>query len=226
MNENRLARAAGIAAIAGIVLIFVANILLGSPPKAEDPAAKVLAFLTDKRSQALVSSYLFGIGVLLLTFFGAGLRRWLRRAGDTSFLPDLVLAATVWIAAADSINVGATAVAAFRAPALDARTAQILFDFGNIGFALLGIPFALLFGAAALSAMSTRALPRSIVWLGVLTAILNLLKPVTMFARSGALAPNGALTIVALAPIWVWTIAVGVILVRGSRTPAAISVPA
>src|SRR5439155_17074115 len=173
MNERRLARVAGLAAIAGIVLIAVANIQLGTPPKAEDPARKVAAFLIDKRSQALIFAYLFGIGVLLLTFFGAVLRGWLRRAGDSSPLPDLVLAATVWIAAADVVNIGAVAAAAFRAPALDPSTAQVLFDISNVGFALLGIPFALLFGAVAVSVLSTRALPRWIGWLGIVTAILN-----------------------------------------------------
>ena len=220
-GETRMARGAGIAAILGIVLIAAANIQLGSPPKADAPAREVLAFRSGHRSQALIYAYLFGIGLMLLTWFGAALRLRLRRAGDSSALPDMVLAAAVWIAAADAINVGVTATAAFRAPGLDARTAQVLADFGNVGFALLGIPFAVLFGATAISAMATRALPRWLVWLGALTAILNLLKPITMFARSGALAPNGALTLVPLIPIWVWTIAVGVRMARGVKHPVA-----
>jgi len=212
-----MARGAGIAGILGIVLIAVANIQLGSPPKAEAPAGEVLTFLSGHRSQALIYAYLFGIGLVLLTWFGAALRLRLRQAGDQSALPDLVLAATVWIAAFDMVLVGVTASAAFRTPGLDARTAQALVDLGNVGFALLGVPFALLFAAAALSAMRTRALSRWLVWLGAATAALNLLKPVTMFARSGALAPSGAFTFVSLIPIWVWTVAVGLRMARGDR---------
>ena len=47
MNETRMARAGGIAGIAGIVLLFIANAQLGTTPKSEDSAQSVLTFLTD-----------------------------------------------------------------------------------------------------------------------------------------------------------------------------------
>jgi hypothetical protein len=218
VDEPRLEKWAGAAGILGIVLIIVANAQLGTPPKAEDSAQKVLTFFLDKRSQVLVYAYVFGLGILLITFFGAVLRTTLRRAGDTSAWPDLVLAATVWIAAADLVNVGAWTTAAYRAPALDAAAAQALFDTSNIGFALLGIPFAILFLSASVSAMSTRVLPDWVGWLGILTAILNVLKPITLFARNGGLAPGGPLTLVPLVPIWIWTLAVGVLMINGVRS--------
>ena len=221
VDETRLEKMAGVAAIVGILFIVVANVQLGSPPKAADPVEKVVAFFSDSRSQILVYAYLFGLGLVLLTVFGAVLRTTLRRAGDTSALPDLVLVAAAWIGAADLVNVGVWATAAFRAPSLDPGAAQALFDASNIGFALLGIPFVILFGAASISALSTRAFPAWIGWLGIATALLNLLKPFTMFARSGGLSPNGGLTIVPLVPIWIWTIAVGVLMIRGVKTRRA-----
>ncbi len=90
----------------------------------------------------------------------------------------------------------------------------------NIGFALIGIPFAVLFGAASISAMSTRALPRWIGWLGALIVILNLVKIFTVFPRSGGFAPSGGLSVIAVVPIWVWTIAVGVVMIRGAKRSA------
>ena len=54
----------------------------------------------------------------------------------------------------------------------------------------------------------------------LLAALPNLLKLGTLFSSSGAFAPGGMGSLIALAPIWVWTIAVGVIMIRRpSRRP-------
>lgn len=102
MSEGALARLAGICGIAAIVLLLGANAQLGTTPLPEDSPEKVLDFLSNKRSQTLVFVALFAVAYLLLIIFGAGLRQVLRRAGDTTGLPDLVLAASVWINATDS----------------------------------------------------------------------------------------------------------------------------
>ena len=223
MNEARFERVAGIAGIAGIVLLIVANAQLGSTPKAEDPAQKVVSFFSDNRGQALTFVVLFGIGYILLLTFAAGLRQLLRRAGDTSGLPPLVFGAAVWVIVVGTLSGIAIGAAAYRAPALEPGTTQALFDVSNIGFALIGIPFAVLFGAASISAMSTRALPRWMGWLGALIVILNLVKIFTVFPRSGGFAPGGGLSLVAVVPIWVWTIAVGVVMIRGGAKTSSTS---
>lgn len=221
MNEARLARVAGIAGIAGIVLLFVANIQLGSTPKAEDPAQKIVSFFSGHRVQALTFVVLFGIGYLLLITFAAGLRQMLRRAGDASGLPPLVFGAAVWVNVVGTVSGIAIGAAAYRAPALAPDTTRALYDLSNISFAVIGIPFAVLFGAASISAISTRALPRWIGWLGALIVLLNVAKIFTVFPRSGAFAPGGAFSLVAIAPIWLWTIAVGVVMIKGRSEPTA-----
>ena len=53
---------------------------------------------------------------------------------------------------------------------------------------------------------------------GILAAVVNVAKLLTLFQRTGGLAPNGSLSVLFVIPIWVWSIAVGVILIR---TPAS-----
>ena len=225
MNEARFMRIAGIAGIVGVLLLLIANIQLGSTPKAEDPVQKVASFLTDNRGQALVFVLLFGLGYILLLTFTVGVWELLRRAGDRSGLPALVFAAGLWVIVVGSAALVAIGAAAFRAPAIAPGTAQSLLDVSNIAFALIGFPFALLYGAASLSATLTRALPRWIVWVGALVVVLNLIKVFSVFPRSGSFAPGGGLSLVAVVPIWVWTIAVGVVMIRGTTRPSAPTPP-
>ncbi len=212
MSEGRLVRIAGVSGISGIVVLLVANVQLGTPPNADDPAPKIARFLTDHRTSVLLLAVLFPVAYLLLVLFAAGLRGMLERAGDTSGLPRLVFAAAVWVIVVGTVSVIATGAAAFRAPALDPNAAQALFDVNNIGFALIGVPFAVLFGAASVSSMSTRALPRWIAWVGILAGVLNVAKVFTVLSRSGGLSPGGGFSLAAVVPIWIWTVAVGVVM--------------
>lgn len=215
--ESKLERLGGLAAILGIVVLAVANVQLGSPPKAEDPATRVASFFADKRGQVLLYVALFAIAYILLVTFAAALRQMLRQSGDGSGLPDLAFGAALWTIAIGSAGLLAVGAAAYRAPALTAGTSQSLADVTNIAFSLIGAPFAVLFGAASISGMRTGALPRWVGWLGILTAALNVVKVFTVFPRSGGFAPGGGASIVFLIPIWVWSIAVGVLMLRGSR---------
>ena len=218
MNEARMTKVAAIAGIAGIVLLFIANAQLGTPPKAEDSAQKVVSFMADKRSQVLIFVLLFALGYILLLTFAAALRAVLKRAGDASPLPDISFGGAVWVTGVGTIAVAALGAAAFRAPSLEPGTTQALFDANNIAFALLGAPFAALFGAASISAMITRVFPRWITWVGLLIVVLNVVKLFTLFTRSGSFAPGGGFSIVAVVPIWIWTIAVGILMIRGVKT--------
>ena len=218
---ERLTKVAGISGIAGIVLLFIANAQLGTPPKAEDSAQKIVSFLADKRGKVLTFVVLFAVGYILLLTFVAALREVLKSAGDPSALPDISFAGAVWVAGVGTIGLAALGAAAFRAPSLEPGTTQALFDVNNIAFALLGAPFAALFGAASISAMSTRVFPRWVTWVGLLIVVLNVVKLFTLFTRSGGFAPGGGLSIVAVVPIWIWTIAVGVLMIRGIKSRTA-----
>lgn len=221
MNQSRFARVAGVAGIVGIVLLLIANVQLGNPPKAEDSAESVATFLADHRDKALVFVVLFGLGYMALLTFAAGLSQVLRQAGDNSGLPILTVAGAVWAIVVGTASVMAAGAAAFRTPDLEAATAQAFIDISNVGFALIGAAFAVLFGAASLSAWSTRALPRWVSWLGLIIVVLNVMKLLTLFSRDGAFAPGGIFGLIAVIPIWIWTVVAGVVLVRGRAGSAS-----
>lgn len=214
--ESTLERAGAVGGVAGIVLIAAANIQLGSPPKAEDAAVKVASFLADNRGRVLLFVALFAIAYLLLVVFAGAIRQFLRRSGDASALPDLAYGAALWTNAVGLAALLATGAGAYRAPAIEAPIAQALLDVTNVGFALLGVPFAVLFIAASLSGLRTQAFPRWVCGLGLLTGALNIAKVFTIFPRSGAFAPNGPASLIFVVPIWVWTVAVAVVMWRAS----------
>jgi Domain of unknown function (DUF4386) len=220
---SRLIRVGAVAGVAGLVLLIVANVQLGTPPKATDSASRVASFLADERGRVLLFVALFAVAYILLVTFGAALRQALRAAGDGSAMPDLTYGATLWINAMGLVALATTGAAAYRSPGLSAGTARALFDVTNIGFALLGAPFAVLLASASLSGMGTRWFPRWVGWLGIAAGALNVAKVLTLFPRSGAFTPNGDASLLFVAPIWVWTIAVAVVLWR--RAGSTVGLP-
>lgn len=213
MNGRRMERVAGVGGIAGLLLIVGANVGLGGTPAADAAPAEVLAFFTAQRTPLLVGVVLFALGYVLLLTLGAAIRQRLRAAGDTSGMPDLAFGASLWTIVIGTVGQLAVGAAAFRAPELDAATAQTMSDVATLSFTVIGAAFAGFIGAASISAGATRAWPRWLTWVGAVAAVLNLAKLFTLFATTGPLAPEGLLTFAALISIWVWTIAVGVVLV-------------
>src|SRR2546429_4820530 len=60
------------------IFTAVAFAIPGTPPKADDPIAKIATFFTDHRKDILVGNFLLGIGALLFIWFVGTLRSYLR----------------------------------------------------------------------------------------------------------------------------------------------------
>ena len=84
MNWERWARAAGI----GFVLFTVASFIVGGePPKVSDSPQDVVAYFTDNRSQVLVSSFLFAVGLVLFLWFAGAVANTLANMAKAALRP-------------------------------------------------------------------------------------------------------------------------------------------
>jgi hypothetical protein len=79
VNWERWARAGG---VGFVVLTVIAFIVAGESPKVGDPTEDVISYYDGDRGKVLVSSLLFGIGVLLFLWFAAAIANLLRENGE------------------------------------------------------------------------------------------------------------------------------------------------
>lgn len=140
------------------------------------------------------------LGFAALLFFAAYLYRVLRR-GEA---PDGWLAGSVLIAAsvdlAIKIGSGAPLAAAFAArDSLTPKLARTLIDINTGGFILTGFSAAIFVLAATASAWSSRALPRTLCWAGLLLGVPGLITPMLGVYHPASYIPVPYLLIV------VWT---------------------
>lgn len=95
MNWERWARAAGI----GFFLFTVAAFIVGGePPKVSDSPEDVAAYFTENRSQVLVSSFLFAVGLILFLWFAGAVANTLRERGEGRVAATALAAGTTWAA--------------------------------------------------------------------------------------------------------------------------------
>ena len=75
-----LERAAPLTGIAFLALVISAFIVGGSPPDADDPTVKVVAFWREHDNAQIASALLGGLAAIFLVWFGGVVRTTLREA--------------------------------------------------------------------------------------------------------------------------------------------------
>ncbi len=151
-----------------VVLTIVSFIVMGEPPDADDPAREVVEFWTDHEGQAIVGSLLASLGAISLIFFGASLRRILRRGEDgTGVLSVAALAGSVvaatGIATDSAIRFALGDLADEVDPAVTVTLNALWADF----FFPMVVGLATLILATALAALRTRVIPVWLAWVGI-----------------------------------------------------------
>lgn len=221
------ARSRNLRALGGVLFaaFFIASLVLGgvlasgSLPLPGAPATEVARYFTESRTVVLVSRSFQVLSAISLFVFVAPVAAFVRRiAGERRTLPGLtsgggslaavfllVSALLGWVLALTAAGLGLNLVGTLRS--------LNFLSGGAAHVASLG----LFVGASSIAALRARALPRWILWLGILAAALSILSLSSLvWFPATILLPLGRLLSL------IWSIAVGLVLALGKqREPGA-----
>jgi hypothetical protein len=216
MDETMSNKAAAAAGLLGAVLVVVAGLIAGAPPRPDDATAKVVHFLVDKRSAVLAGYLLALVGGSLLLWFVGRLRTVLADAGDPT-LANATVAAWVLLFAIVGIGFVLVGAVAWRgADRTPAALVRFAWDASTLALYSLSAAAALLSILAPIIVIGrTGVLPRWLVGLGLVEIAVNLAELGGLFARRGWDA--GGL-VVGLGPlVWsVWVAAAAIVMYRAT----------
>jgi hypothetical protein len=198
--------------IVGLVLGGVLSV--GALPLPGAPAAEVARYFTESGTAVLASGLFQILSAISLFVFAAPVAALVRRTGNgAGVLPGLTLGGGILAAIFLLVSALLGWVLALTAggSSLDLVDTLRNLNFltgGTLHIASLG----LFVGAASSAALKTRALPRWILWLGIVAAALSILSLASLlFFLASILIPLGRLL------AFVWCIAVGIVLALGRR---------
>ena len=222
LSRDQIRRFGGVAGILFVVVGLVALFLPGSPPKA-DEVGKITPYFLDKRGSILAGNYLAGVAFAFFLVYLASLRETFGTGGRDGIRPGSVafaggLVAIVMIFAGNAVfNAAVFHVAAAR----DLTLNRALYDLGNDLFFMSGFGFFVFFWGAAMAVRGTGALPAWMAPAAVVAALVNLLVPIGLFAKTGFFAIGGAFGFVGPLVTLLWILAASVYMVRGAPAASA-----
>lgn len=201
--------------VAAIVLFLMA----GSPPEFGD-AKKFTAWINTNSGLLMGDAFLTGVATLPLLTQLAGVRSIIRNAGEGwEWAATLFFGAGTVVAAVLLIGSAAEATAAFvSGSGTEPTTVRAAWAASSMLFTFVYFPAAAVFGVAAYAVLRAGILPRWLAWLSAACAVLDLIAGLTIFGGTGNNGPIGLLPLIlGSAPVFVWFVAVSVVLIRGPR---------
>jgi hypothetical protein len=177
--------------IATGVLYIAATFALGTAPKPDDSADKVLAWFRDNGSHVRTWLWLGTLALMVLMVFAALVREHLPPVHR-----DLFLAGAVLLVAESAVQGWLWAGLAWHPSQVDAATARLVFDIASYWGPVLTGATVLMLGPVAVVAWRREVgLPR---WLGVVAGIAfveQLIETITITAQRGFIAPGGPMNL-------------------------------
>jgi hypothetical protein len=216
LDWERWGRAAG---AAFVILTIAAFIVGGEPPSVGDPAADVVSYYGDDRSQILVSSVLFVLGLGFFLWFAATLANNFRERGEGRVGVTVIGAATAFVTV-QVVVTGLNAVTAYSVAALDdGAIAKAFFDLQWTLDVLAAVPSLVFFLAVGMGLLRTGMAPRWLALAALAIAVLFALRT-TNWADDGFWSPTGEYLFVLFPLVSLWILVTSVVLVRSSARTA------
>lgn len=224
-TDARVTRLTALGALA-VALLYAVALPVGSltsAPASDASDAAVLHFFTEHRTGLLAALVLNGIAwCALMPAVFVGLRPQMGARGGLAATVALISAAVE--AALIGIALLLCLIAAYEAPQLGPQLAKVLGDGVWLALSASAWPTVPCVLGLVLAARRSRALPTSVIAVGLLVAAVHAATAVG-FARAGPLAPTG-IGAVAAPAFAIWLAVIGVALLRGlavdeSVVPAA-----
>ena len=224
MSLSRWERWAPATGVVFVVLFIIAFFLGGQPPKPNDPIAKITTFIVDHRRKLQATAYLGGIGTIFFFWFLGSFRDVLAKAeGGTGRLTSILFSSGVIIVGIATLSLGMLATMAFKPAITGDGGVRVLFDLGNMSFAMVQFPMVAFLLAASILMIRTGAISRRLGWLGLLNAVIQLIVAGALFPDHGALAAGGAFNTAGFFLFFLWMLAASIIMTAQAGTAAPAS---
>jgi hypothetical protein len=212
-----------LAAVSGMLffVLVVASFLVPEAPDFDETTATIVAELQEDRDEQVLGVYIGYLAAFFFAAFTAGLWTWLRRiepARGASLLVllggigsvILVLVANgVFLALVDAADEG-------REPA----AVRALFELDQWILPAIGVTSAVFYAGAALSALATGALPRSLAWIAAALAIAFPIGLLWIFSGDDEGGALGFVFFIALLVNFLWILATSVFMWRARTAPS------
>jgi hypothetical protein len=218
MTDPRSPRFAGIAALGAVVCFIVAFAVFfpSGAPSSGDPGTKVLSYVSDHRSKLLAGVAFNGLAALFFGALIAGIYYQLRHVdGPASGWGLVGLVGGVASGGVFLAGIAVQAALIYRAPAGDPTVARAMLDISWIALNASGFFLSLFVAGTALGMDSARLAPRAMCPIGIVVAACQLAGAVTFARGNGFMSPQGTFAVIAFAAFAVWTLLLGVVLLRG-----------
>jgi hypothetical protein len=223
MSGWSVVRWTGVLGLASIILQligFIFGLSGGSPPDFND-ATKVMAYTKSAHFNLTTALMFFLIGLTLFIGFIAGLRAIAVAAGPdrewlatTTFGAGIAVTVMVFV----GLGLGLAGVAIAVGSHADAPQVHLLAELsGLLGGAPSLVPLALFLGTAGSLGATTRILPRWLALVGWIGSILVLIVALSAYWPNDPAAfwsANGYVTVLAILPLYVWTLGAAVVFLR------------
>jgi hypothetical protein len=207
--------------VVGIVLFLLA----GNPPDFAD-AKKFTSWINTNSGLLIADAFLTGIATIPLLVLFTGLRSIIRTAGEGwEWASALFFGAGAVTAAVLIIGAAAEAASAFvSGSGTEPTTVRAAWAATQMVLTFVYLPSAIVIGSLAFVVLRAGVLPRWLGWLGGVIAVLELLATLTIFGGTGSTGPIGLLPLILGAlPVFIWVVAVSVVLIRSPRMKMAAS---
>jgi hypothetical protein len=217
MTESTYSRIAAASGAAFVILISVALLGPGPPPRASDPAGKIAAALADGRGVILVLTWLGALGLVAGSWFFGTVETWLGEQGSPR---DRALAragalggnsAAVLILVGLLFFYGATFEVAGQGQVALVRA---LTDAGNAAIDMSKFGIVSFISAVSLVGLRRALLPPPLAWFGLGASLVALISTAAIFSEGRLTEFGGALDVVGAAPATVWILALSCWMVR------------
>jgi hypothetical protein len=225
MRGTTWERVGGWAGVAWFIVVIASLSVTPETPDADDPTAEIVAELADDRTGFLLDAYLLGLGALLFLVFTAALWSRLRAAEPGRGASVLValggLGSSIVVITASVVLLALVEAADEDREPEAVRALLELDETVTLG---LGWTSAAFYAGAALSGLTSGALPRALGWVAAALAALFPITFLGVFSEADDGGVLGGIFFLGLLVNFAWILAASLVMLR-AREAAPVDEP-
>jgi hypothetical protein len=160
----------------GFIVVGIVSFIVGGEPKsADDPVREIVAYYVDNKDSVQAGAFIGVAATVLLVFFGAYLRRFLRAAaGDGEMLSIVSFIGIAIVAVGFAIDTTILVALSEAADDINPIAVQSLQALWDNDFVPLALGVQLFLWGTGLSVIRTGVLPKWLGWVMVVFAVVGL----------------------------------------------------